>query len=86
VIRCVTGEVAAVGQELASVTRSAPKDANCVRINASKSGAKRVAKRAAKRAAKRIKVIKMIGVIGAVRAVRAIRAVEVISDKNMARQ
>jgi len=59
VIQCVTGEVDAVGQELASVTRSAQKDADCVRTSASKRGRKR----AAKSAARRIKVIEVIAVI-----------------------
>jgi len=61
VIHCVTGEVAAVGQELASVTRGALK-----------SGAKKVAKEVAKRN-KVIKAIKVMRVIEAIRRSEALR-------------
>jgi len=75
VIHCVTGEVAAVGQELASVTRSAPKDEDYVRTSASKSGA---SGGGAKRAAKRNKVMKAIKVIRVIEGIRAIGVGRVI--------
>ena len=64
--------MAAVGQELASVTRGALKDGFCVRTGALKSGAKKVAKGVAKRN-KVIKAIKVMRVIEAIRRSEALR-------------